>query len=102
MLNKTYIQDVIERNNLKGNNIIDTLVDILASSIGSLTNPTKLARTFASNNIKTTDVTLATYIDYLIDAFMINKAQRYDIKGKNILIRLLNFILQILEFVIVD
>ncbi|MCI6715969.1 MAG: ATP-binding protein [Bacilli bacterium] len=82
LLNKTYIQDVIERNNLKGNNIIDTLVDILASSIGSLTNPTKLARTFASNNIKTTDVTLATYIDYLIDAFMINKAQRYDIKGK--------------------
>ena len=38
LLNKTYIQDVIERNNLKGNNIIDTLVDILASSIGSLTN----------------------------------------------------------------
>lgn len=82
LLTKTYIQDVVERNNLKGDVVIDTLVDILSSSIGSLTNPTKLANTFASNNIKTTDKTLSTYIDYLIDAFMINKAQRYDIKGK--------------------
>ncbi len=82
LLTKTYIQDVVERNNLKGDVVIDTLVDILASSIGSLTNPTKLANTFASNNIKTTDKTLSIYIDYLIDAFMISKAQRYDIKGK--------------------
>lgn len=83
LLTKTYIQDVVERNNLKGDVVIDNLVDILASSIGSLTNPTKLAKTFASNNIKTTDITLSNYIDYLIDAFMISKAQRYDIKGKN-------------------
>ncbi len=82
LLTKTYIQDVVERNNLKGDVVIDTLIDILASSIGSLTNPTKLANTFASNNIKTTDKTLSIYIDYLIDAFMISKAQRYDIKGK--------------------
>lgn len=82
LLTKTYIQDVVERNNLKGDVVIDTLVDILASSIGSLTNPTKLANTFASNNIKTTDITISNYINYLIDAFMINKAQRYDIKGK--------------------
>ena len=83
MLQKTYIQDVVERNHLKGNVVIDTLVDILASSVGSLTNPSKLARTFVSNNIKTTDVTLSTYIDFLSDAFLINKAQRYDIKGKS-------------------
>lgn len=83
LLTKTYIQDVVERNNLKGDVVIDNLVDILASSVGSLTNPTKLAKTFASNNIKTTDVTLSNYIDYLIDAFMISKAQRYDIKGNN-------------------
>lgn len=82
LLSKTYIQDVVERNNLKGDVVIDTLVDILASSIGSLTNPTKLANTFAANNIKTTDKTLSNYINYLIDAFMISKAQRYDIKGK--------------------
>ena len=83
LLQKTYIQDVVERNHLKGNVVIDTLVDILASSVGSLTNPSKLARTFVSNNIKTTDVTLSTYIDFLSDAFLINKAQRYDIKGKS-------------------
>lgn len=82
LLTKTYIKDVIERNNLKGDIIIDTLVDILASSIGSLTNPTKLANTFTSNNIKTNDKTISTYIDYLIDAFMIAKTKRYDIKGR--------------------
>lgn len=83
LLTKTYIQDVVERNNLKGDVVIDNLVDILASSVGSLTNPTKLAKTFASNNIKTTDITLSNYIDYLIDAFMISKVERYNIKGKN-------------------
>ena len=82
LLTKTYIQDVIERNHLKGDVVIGTLVDILASSIGSLTNPTKLANTFTSNNIKTSDKTISTYIDYLTDAFMISKVQRYDIKGK--------------------
>lgn len=82
LLDKTYISDVVERNNLKGDVVIDNLVDILASSVGSLTNPTKLANTFTSNNIKTSDITISNYIDYLIDAFMINKVQRYNIKGK--------------------
>lgn len=82
LLSKTYVQDVVERNNLKGNVVVDTLLDILSSSIGSLTNPTKLAKTFISNNIKTTDITISNYIDYLIDAFIINKAKRYDIRGK--------------------
>ena len=82
LLNKTYISDVVERNNLKGDVVIYNLVDILASSVGSLTNPTKLANTFTSNNIKTSDITISNYIDYLIDAFMINKVQRYNIKGK--------------------
>ena len=82
LLNKTYISDVVERNNLKGDVVIDNLVDILASSVGSLTNPTKLANSFTSNNIKTSDITISNYIDYLIDAFMINKVQRYNIKGK--------------------
>ena len=82
LLTKTYVNDVIERNNLKGDIVIDNLVDILASSIGSLTNPLKLSNTFKSNNIKVTDKTISIYIDYLIDAFIINKAKRYDIKGK--------------------
>lgn len=77
-----YIKDIVERHNLKGDVVMDTLVDILASNTASLTNPTKLANSFVSGSIKTNANTISTYIDYLIDAFVISKAQRYDIKGK--------------------
>lgn len=82
LINNTYIKDVIERNNIKNNTVIDSLFNILASSIGSLTNPTKLANTFKSNGIKVTDVTLSNYINMLKDSFIIEQAERYDIKGK--------------------
>lgn len=82
LLSNLYIKDVIERNKLHGDVVMDTLVEILASAIGSLTNPTKLANTFGSNGIKTSDNTLSNYIGHLIDAFMITKASRYDVKGK--------------------
>lgn len=82
LINNTYIKDVIERNNIKNNTVIDSLFNILASSIGSLTNPTKLANTFKSNGIKVTDVTLSNYINMLKDSFIIEQAKRYDIKGK--------------------
>lgn len=61
---------------------MDTLVDILSSDIATLTNPTKLANSFISHSIKTNANTISTYIDYLIDAFIISKAKRYDIKGR--------------------
>lgn len=82
LINNTYIKDVIERNNIKKNTVIDSLFNILASSIGSLTNPTKLANTFKSNGIKVTDVTLSNHINMLKDSFIIEQAERYDIKGK--------------------
>lgn len=82
LFKNTYIKDIIERNNLRGDVAIDTLVEILASSIGSLNNPTKIAKTFASSGIKTVDKTISTYIDYLLDSFLIRKATRYDIKGR--------------------
>lgn len=82
LFKNTYIKDVIERYKLKGDVVMETLIDILASDIGSLTNPTKLAKTFSSHSIKTNDKTVATYIDYLVDAFLISKTNRYDIKGK--------------------
>lgn len=82
LINNTYIKDVIERNNIKNNTVIDSLFNILASSIGSLTSPTKLANTFKSNGIKVTDVTLSNYIIMLKDSFIIEQAERYDIKGK--------------------
>lgn len=62
------------------------LVNILASVVGSLTNPTKLANTFRSNGINVSDKTIGAYIVYLMDAFLISKAECYDIKGKNILL----------------
>ncbi len=82
LFKNTYIKDIIERNNLRGDVTIDTLVDVLASAIGSLNNPTKIAKTFASNGIKTADKTISTYVDYLLVAFLIRKATRYDIKGR--------------------
>lgn len=79
----TYLADIISRNNLRGNAEIGELTNILASSIGSLTNPLKLSNTFGSvKNVKLSANTISTYIDYLQDAYLIEKAIRYDIKGK--------------------
>ena len=82
LFKRTYIRDIVDRHNLRGDIVLDTLVDILASSVGSLNNPNKIAKTFASNKIKASDKTVSLYIDYLIDSFLIRKAQRYDIKGR--------------------
>lgn len=82
LLKNVYLNDIIERYSLRDNIILDNLLDVLASSIGSLTNPTRLANTFLSNGIKTNDNTISSYIDYCMDAFLINKAKRYNIKGR--------------------
>ncbi len=79
----TYLADIINRNNLRGNAEINELTDILASSIGSLTNPLKLSNTFNSQkNLKLSANTISAYLDHLQDAFLIERAVRYDIKGK--------------------
>ncbi len=77
-----YLKDIEERHKLRGDNVMAALVNILASAVGSLTNPTKLVNTFKSNGINVSDKTLGIYIGYLLDAFFISKAERYDIKGK--------------------
>lgn len=83
LFQKVYLSDIIERNKIRNKDELDELVDILASAIGSLTNPSKLAKTFKSVKGKViSDKTLKTYIDYLIDAFLISKAKRFDIKGR--------------------
>ena len=83
LFEKVYFADIIERNNLQKDNVLEALVNILASSVGSLTNPTNIANTFESNGIKgVSDKTISLYINYLLEAFLINKAERYDIKGK--------------------
>ena len=82
LFKRTFIKDIIERYNLRGDVVIDTLIDVLASSIGSLNNPTKIAKTFESYGIKTSDKSISVYTDYLLDSFLIRRAQRYDIKGR--------------------
>ena len=78
-----YIRDVVERNNIKNVDEIGTLVDILASAIGAPTNPTKISNTFKSERgISYSNKTISNHIDYLTEAFLISKANRYDIKGR--------------------
>lgn len=77
-----YLKDIEERNHLRGDHVMEALVNVLASAVGSLTNPLKLANTFASNGIPVSDKTVSVYIGYLLDAFFISRAERYDIKGK--------------------
>lgn len=79
----TYISDIVNRHNLRGNTEINELTDVIASSIGSLTNPLKLSHTFASEKkIRLSANTISAYLAYLQDSFLVDKALRYDIKGK--------------------
>lgn len=83
LFEQTYIKDIIERNNIQRVDIIDAIVNMLASSVGSLTNPKKLYDTFVSNGEKElSQNTISTYIKYIEDAFLVNKSDRYDVKGK--------------------
>ncbi len=78
-----YIKDVVERNKIQNIDEIGTLVDILASAIGALTNPTKISNTFANERGSNySNKTISNHIDYLAEAFLISKANRYDIKGR--------------------
>jgi hypothetical protein len=81
---RTYLKDVIERHAIQNDTeILEDLLNIVASSIGSLTNPTKLANTFASEkHVKISSTTIDKYLGYFEDAFLISKAERYDVKGK--------------------
>ena len=83
LFKETYINDIIGRHSIKNKDEFEELIDILSSGIGSLTNPKKLTDTFKSKKQKKISVnTIKNYIDYLCDAFVVNKAVRYDIKGK--------------------
>jgi len=83
IFSNVYIKDVVERNRIQNVDEIGTLVDILASAIGSPTNPTKISNTFKSERgINYSNKTISNHIDYLAEAFLISKAERYDIKGR--------------------
>lgn len=83
LFKETYLKDIKERNKIKNDMEMEVLLNIISSSIGSLTNPQKLANTFVSTSkSKLSAVTIKQYLDYFTDAFLVTKAERYDIKGK--------------------
>ena len=78
-----YIRDIVERYKLRDDVIIDSLTDVIYSSVGSLTNPHKLANTLGSVlGRSTSDRTIKIYLDYLVDSYLLASADRYDVKGK--------------------
>ena len=79
-----YLKDVLERHKVKNNKeVLEILLNVLASSIGSLTNPSKLSKIFKSErNMAISPDTIDTYIDYFKEAFLLQKALRYDVKGR--------------------
>lgn len=85
LFDKVYLADVLERRKLVNDkDVLAELLDMVSSSVGSLTNPTKLANTFETvKHISVTPKTISRYLDYFVDAFLLRKSQRYDIKGKS-------------------
>ena len=80
---KVYLTDVLERNQIRNREALETLADVLCSSIGSLSNPNKLSRTMQSvQHSKISSETVSTYIDYLTDAYLFDGVKRYNIKGR--------------------
>lgn len=80
---ETYLTDIKERYQVRNDEELEILIDIISSSIGGLTNPRKLANTFESEkHVKLSDKTVKAYLDYICDSFLVEKAQRYDVKGK--------------------
>ena len=84
LFSRTYIKDVLERHQIKNDaEILEILLNVLASGIGSLTNPSKLSSTFESErHIKIAPDTIDTYISYFLETFLLQKAERYDVKGR--------------------
>ena len=83
LFSNTYLIDIKERYSIRNDDDLEELIDVMASSIGSLTNPQKIANTFRSEKRSTiTRDTVKTYLDYMQDAFLMERAVRYDIKGR--------------------
>ncbi len=84
LFSRTYLRDVVERHSIQNETeVLDDLLNIVASGIGSLTNPTKIANTFESEkNLKISSATIDRYLGFFKEAFLISKAERYDVKGR--------------------
>lgn len=87
LFNKIYLEDIVERNKISASKeTLSDLLNLIATAVGSLTNPLKLSKTFKSvKQITITSATISKYLDYFIDSFLISKSYRYDVKGKRYL-----------------
>lgn len=85
LFSQTYIKDVLERHRIRGEkDVLDDILNFVASAVGSLTNPTRLANTFKTvKHLKVGNNTISNYLDYFVDAFILSKAERYDVKGRS-------------------
>jgi predicted AAA+ superfamily ATPase len=83
LFDEVFLRDILERNKVQNDAQLESLLNVISSAVGSLTNPKKLEDTFTSTGTgKLSAYTIKKYLDYLCDAFMIEQAERYDIKGK--------------------
>ena len=82
VFNEVYLKDIKERYNIQNDEGMSELVNVISSSVGSLTNPLRISKTFKSNSKTISEHTVADYLEYLQDAFFIQKAERYDVKGR--------------------
>lgn len=83
LFDEVFLRDIVERNRVQNDAQLESLLNVISSAVGSLTNPKKLEDTFTSSGTgKLSAFTIKQYLDYLCDAFMIEQAERYDIKGK--------------------
>ena len=83
LFNETYLKDIIERYHIEKTQELEDLINVLASGVGSLTNPSKIQATFKTSIQSSISInTIRQYIEYLEDAFIISKAQRYNVKGR--------------------
>ena len=86
LFERIYLKDICERRKLKNDTVISAVTDVVASAVGSLTNPNKLVNALRSQaHVDTTNRTLAKYLGYLEDAFLFTKAQRWDVRGRKFL-----------------
>ncbi len=83
LFKETYIKDIVNRNDIRNVEVLEDLLNVVSSSVGSLTNPNKLSNSFKSTkNMIVAPNTIKQYLDYCVDSFLIQKAYRYDVKGK--------------------
>lgn len=84
LFENTYIKDILERHDVRNEDgVLSTLLNILSSSVGSLTNPTNIANTFLTiEKLKISPNSITKYMEYFIDAYILHKAERFDIKGR--------------------